>query len=147
MASLAYQHLPPPPDPDRAATRARVIGRASLTMVGAGAVLLAGRAVSLRLPPCPFRAATGIPCPGCGMTRLADAVAHGRIQQAVGGDAAGVAVLAVLAVLAGAYLVRVVIGKGEPPDWMRRRVLLGGIGALVLVHWVTTIVTGGLPSA
>ncbi|MGN6695130.1 MAG: DUF2752 domain-containing protein [Aquihabitans sp.] len=146
MASLAYEHLPPPPDQDRAADRARLVGSASLTMVGVGAVLLAGRAVSLHLPPCPFRAATGVPCPGCGMTRLADAVAHGRFGQALSGDVAGVAVLATLAVIASAYLVRVVIQKREAPRWMRHPALLFGFGALVLAHWATTIVTGGLPS-
>lgn len=146
MSSLATGHLPPPPERDRPAERARLLGNASLAMAGLGVALIAGRAVSLNLPPCPFRTATGVPCPGCGMTRLADAVAHGRFGQALGADAAGVAILAVIAVLAGVFLVRVVIKKADPPHWMRSPILLVGIGALVLVHWVTTIVTGGLPS-
>ena len=82
MASLAPGHLPPPPAPDRGTTRAHHLGQTSLGLVGLGAVLVAGRAVSFTLPPCPFRAITGVPCPGCGMTRLADAVAHGRLAAA-----------------------------------------------------------------
>ncbi|HEV2912666.1 MAG TPA: DUF2752 domain-containing protein [Pyrinomonadaceae bacterium] len=32
---------------------------------------------------CPFRAVTGYPCPGCGMTRAFSAIAHGDIWRAV----------------------------------------------------------------
>src|SRR6478609_1957480 len=105
MTSLASGHLPPPPDPDPGSVRARQVGQTAVGLVGLGAALLAGRAVSLHLPACPFRAATGVPCPGCGMTRLADAVAHGRIGEAAGADIAGVAILGVLVVLAVSYLV------------------------------------------
>jgi protein-S-isoprenylcysteine O-methyltransferase Ste14 len=81
------------------------------------------------------------------MTRLADAVAHGRIGEAAGADAAGVAILGVLAVIAVTYLVRVLIRKDEPPAWMRSPLLVMGLVALVAIHWVTTIITGGLPSS
>jgi hypothetical protein len=147
MASYTSDRLPVPlEDADPAARRARVLGQTSLGLVGLGAVLIAGRAVSIHAPACPLRALTGVPCPGCGMTRLADAVAHGRVGVAADADLAGVAILAVLAVLGITYLVRVVIRKDEPPGWMRSPLLLVGIGALVAVHWITTIVTGGLPS-
>jgi hypothetical protein len=32
---------------------------------------------------CPFRAMTGYPCPGCGMTRAFSAIAHGELWRAV----------------------------------------------------------------
>ena len=32
---------------------------------------------------CPFRAVTGYPCPGCGMTRAFSAIAHGELWRAV----------------------------------------------------------------
>lgn len=144
MASFAYEQGPPPPEPVPGSSRAKAVGQTSVALVGIGAVLLAGRAVSVHLPACPLRAATGVPCPGCGMTRLADAVAHGRIGEAAGADVAGVAILAVLLVVAVTYLVRVIIGKGDPPAWMRSPLLVIGIGALVAIHWVTTIVTGGM---
>jgi hypothetical protein len=34
---------------------------------------------SLPLPPCPFRAMTHLPCPGCGMTRSVAALLHGNL--------------------------------------------------------------------
>jgi hypothetical protein len=122
------------------------VGQSALGLVGLGGVLLAGRAVGVHAPACPFRSLTGVPCPGCGMTRLADAVVHGRIGEAAGADLAGVAILGVLLVVAVTYLVQVVIRKGEPPRWMRSPLLLAGLVALLAVHWATTIVTGGLPS-
>lgn len=150
--------LPPPPlagpPPDRAAKarlRSEAIGQASLTALGLGAGILALRAVDVSLPPCPFRAVTGVPCPGCGMTRLADAVAHGHLTTAVTADAAGVAILAAIVVLAVVYgVVALKRRRGTPaelPGWMRAAALPIALGALVAIHWATTIVTGGLPSS
>jgi hypothetical protein len=36
---------------------------------------------------CPFRALTGLPCPGCGMTRAFCAIAHGHLFKAIGFNA------------------------------------------------------------
>lgn len=148
MTSLTSRPAPPPAaaPPDAGERRARAVGQSALGLVGLGGVLLAGRAVGVHAPACPFRSLTGVPCPGCGMTRLADAVVHGRIGEAAGADLAGVAILGVLLVVAVTYLVQVVIRKGEPPRWMRSPLLLAGLVALLAVHWATTIVTGGLPS-
>lgn len=35
------------------------------------------------LPPCPFRAVTGIPCPTCGTTRALVALSRGQLAQAL----------------------------------------------------------------
>lgn len=37
----------------------------------------------LGIPVCPWAIATGRPCPGCGMTRAAGALAHGDIEAAI----------------------------------------------------------------
>ena len=36
---------------------------------------------ALGLPPCLFRYATGLPCPGCGMTTAVSHAAHGQFMQ------------------------------------------------------------------
>ena len=148
MTSLASRPAPPPAAApiDAGERRARTIGQSALGLVGLGGVLLVGRAAGVHAPACPFRSLTGVPCPGCGMTRLADAVVHGRIGEAASADLAGVALLGVLAVVAVTYLVQVVIRKHEPPGWLRSPLLLVGLVALLAAHWATTIVTGGLPS-
>ena len=40
-------------------------------------------AIAPALPPCPFRALTGVPCLTCGATRAAVAVLHGRPLEAL----------------------------------------------------------------
>jgi hypothetical protein len=80
------------------------------------------------------------------MTRLADAVAHGRLGDAAT-DPAGVAILAVIAVLAVVYLVRVVVQKREVPRWLGSPILIGAIIAITAAHWITTILGGGLASS
>jgi len=57
---------------------------------------------------CPLRAATGIPCPLCGMTRAVVAAAHGHLGASVAFNPGGVVVLA----LALVALVR--------PQWLAR---------------------------
>jgi hypothetical protein len=62
-------------------------------------------AVALRLPLCPFALVTRHPCPGCGMTRAALALARGHIREAIGLHplVIPVAPLAALVVLACSY--------------------------------------------
>ena len=148
---------PPPPAPDtvlpdvgpapsKPPERARAIGRSATVLAGLGGVLLAGRAVGLHAPACPFRTITGVPCPGCGMTRLADAVAHGRLHLALGADPAGVLLLSAIAVLAVVHLTTVVVGHREPPRWLQGWLIPSLLIGLLALHWGTTIVTGTLPS-
>src|SRR3954463_2240680 len=48
---------------------------------------------------CPFRRATGQPCPSCGLTRSWTAVAHGRLRQGFGFHPLGPPAFAVAAAL------------------------------------------------
>jgi hypothetical protein len=63
-------------------------------------------ALAPALPPCPFRALTGIPCLSCGTTRAALAVLHGDIVNALA--------INPLATLAGAGFI---VGGLAAPMW------------------------------
>jgi hypothetical protein len=65
-----------------------------------GFVVAAGAwALSPVHPPlaCPFRAATGLPCPFCGMTRAVDAALHGHLAASLRFQPAGILLLVAVA--------------------------------------------------
>jgi hypothetical protein len=77
---------------------------------------------------CPLRAATGIPCPLCGMTRAVVAAVHGHVGASLAFNPGGVVVLA----LALVALVR--------PQWLSRmRLPWWSFAALFGVLWVWNI--------
>lgn len=61
--------------------------------IATGAAVALGAAVAIRpsiagvLPPCPVHAATGLDCPGCGMTRAVQTLAEGDFGAAIGHNA------------------------------------------------------------
>jgi len=77
---------------------------------------------------CPLRAATGIPCPLCGMTRACVAAAHGHVATSLAFNPAGVLVViaAVVALLRPQFFTRV-----RAPGWL----LIAAVGAL----WIWNI--------
>jgi hypothetical protein len=137
----------PPPStlvgaPERA--RAEAVGRAGVALTGIGAALLAGRAAGLHLPACPFRTLTGVPCPGCGTTRLAEAVAHGRVGDALGADPIGVVLLGAIAAIA--VVGGLALARGRTPTLrLASWAVLGALGALAVVRWAA-MVHGGVPA-
>ena len=89
-------------------------------------------------PVCPLREVTGVPCPFCGGTTAATALADGRLAEAV---AANPFVPALALVLAGVLLLVAarVLGLAAPPrSWPRDRQRTGALvaGALVTASWV-----------
>lgn len=51
----------------------------SLVLVGVGGALLSLHLLGLPLWACPFKAAFGIPCPGCGLTTAMGELLHGHV--------------------------------------------------------------------
>jgi hypothetical protein len=77
---------------------------------------------------CPLRAATGIPCPFCGMTRAVVAAVHGHLGTSLAFNPGGLAVL-LLAVVAIAR--PSLLRRATSPPWL----LLTALGAL----WVWNV--------
>ncbi len=94
------------------------------------------------LPPCPFRALTGIPCLSCGTTRAAEALLHGDVLRALA--------INPLATMAG---VAFIAGGLAAPLWALAALPLPRIGApaprplrfalvaVLLLDWAWVIAT------
>ena len=130
-------------DPRESEDRLDRFGIAAVATTAVGGALVAARNVLPVGLPCPTLALTGVPCPGCGMTRAADALVHGRVLEVVTQDPAALVLIAVIAVLAVGHVLR-------RQGWLRRTGavtprLASALGAGALVaHWVTTLTTGGM---
>jgi hypothetical protein len=116
-------------------------------LVGLGLLACAaGVAVlDVQLPPCPFHAIVGLPCPTCGVTRAWYALVEGRVRDSLRlhplvapGAVAGLAYLAYActAVCFGLRRLRIRVEPGDAPAL--RRIVAGGVACL----WLYLIVDG-----
>ncbi len=95
------------------------------------------------LPACPMKTFVGLPCPGCGTTRAALALAHLDLVAAF--ELSPLAALAWTLFVAGGLLAGTFAALGRPvpqpptrlPGWARVAVV-----TLVLVNWVYLITHG-----
>ena len=99
--------------------------------VAAGMITVAAVYPALPVHPaiaCPLRAATGIPCPFCGMTRAVVAAVHGHLETSLAFNPGGIVVLALAVVL----LLR--------PQWLARfKVPLWSFAVMFGALWVWNI--------
>lgn len=107
-------------------------------------VVAAGAAVLLRFPPaatlgypyCPFFAATGLLCPGCGGTRALAALLHGRLGQAWLDNALLVGLVPVVVAYFGVAGWRAAQGyEAEWPSVRTRQIALMVIAAVGFAVW------------
>jgi Protein of unknown function (DUF2752) len=63
---------------------------------------------------CPFRLATGLPCPGCGLTRSWVFLTHGRWAEAMAANPFGLVAMVAVVVLGCAVVGSVVRGRPCP---------------------------------
>jgi hypothetical protein len=112
-------------------------GTAAVAVAGAAA-LVASRAVSparIETGPvvCPFRLVTGLPCPGCGLTRAWVYIAHGDFGAALHANPFGYVTMGAAIAIMVAVAVAVVSGRPIPSmsPIMRSRPIL-----LILACWL-----------
>ncbi|WP_279105472.1 DUF2752 domain-containing protein [Gordonia paraffinivorans] len=118
---------------------ASAAGAAVVGIVGAAALGAAGILTPSGIESgpgmCPFAMITGLPCPGCGLTRSWVAFMHGDIAAAFGFNLFGPVLLvltAVTALLAFATLAR----RRRSPLSGWRDVVVGPVGAVFLAVWI-----------
>jgi hypothetical protein len=110
--------------------RCSFLWRATLGQVAAGALLAAALVPVgwLEAAPllCPFRLLTGLPCPGCGLTRSVVALAHADLTAAVHLHPLGPALVGLL----GAVVLCEAFRRWAPREWeLWARVLSTRLGA------------------
>lgn len=102
-----------------------------------------GARLAQALPGCPFKAITGWPCPGCGSTRSALALAHLDLGAALA--VSPLATLAWVALIGGGLIAGGLALAGRPlreprgsvPRWLRWAVMLG-----IAVNWAYLLAHG-----
>ncbi|MCP2338217.1 DUF2752 domain-containing protein [Actinomadura rupiterrae] len=86
-------------------------------------------------PTCPFLFLTGYYCPGCGGLRMVNSLTHGHVGTAFGFNPLAFVLLPVLVYLWGRWTYCAVRGERVTTVLLRRGVLAGVVG-LLLVYWV-----------
>ena len=113
---------------------------AALVTSGLGGAWVLGRDLLPFDAACPILETTGVPCPFCGFTRLADHVASGDVTLAITTDPAGTVFLALLIVLAAVgVLLRL---RPELRRWPGAPAA-AALGVALAAHWATTLAGGG----
>ncbi len=104
-----------------------------------------GTHTQLGLWPCAFKAATGTPCPTCGMTTSFAWYARGEVARSWGANPAGVGLASTCVILVPWLLM--VSARGRP--WPFRTLenplisLSVAVVALILVSWAVRMTLGG----
>jgi hypothetical protein len=79
---------------------------------------------------CPFHAITGIPCPGCGMTRAMLSLGQLQFGKAMHFNPFCIFLLIVMVSI---------VCFGKIPSWLRHPALTRGLLIAVLVYWIIRI--------
>jgi hypothetical protein len=91
-------------------------------------------------PTCPFLAATGYYCPGCGSLRAIHDLAHGDLGGAMARNP--LTMIAVVGLAIGWVVWARRLWRGRPRTWAAHPALLYGLLTLVLAFWALRNVPG-----
>jgi uncharacterized protein DUF2752 len=109
-------------------------GLAAASLLALGAARLLDPANAAQGPViCPFRLLTGLPCPGCGMTRAWVYLTHGDVAAAVSANPFALVALPAALLLVGATALSLV--RRQPPPDVGRALRTRAV-QLVLAGWV-----------
>ena len=113
--------------------------------VGALGAVALGAATDARpssdLTLCPFRLATGLPCPFCGLTHSLLALGQGEIDASVRASPVG-PLVALLAAISG-WAVIATAGRGRPLRWPRPLLAFGT--TVLALSWAFQLTQGATP--
>ena len=126
--------------------RRRLPAAEGLALAGVGAVVVARALAPDRIEDgpvvCPFRLLTGLPCPGCGLTRSWVYLAHGQWRDSFLAHPFGVVLIALLVALV-VVVATARVRRSAAPDLdrlVRRRWLLALLGAFLAFAAVRLLV-------
>ncbi|CAN5431355.1 hypothetical protein BH23VER1_BH23VER1_03000 [soil metagenome] len=118
--------------------------RLCLVLGAVSAVLVLGRSVGLSLWACPFHAALGVECAGCGLTRAAGHLARGDLPGAMALNLLS-PVIAVMAGVAAGVTVLPAAGRARAITAVESLERRTGIGVLFVAASVIYMLTRNLP--
>jgi hypothetical protein len=106
-------------------------------MLVAGLVLVGANLLHVRVWVCVFREVTGLPCPGCGMTRAVSALCRGELQQSVAWHpfAPGIALSVLVIFLAAVLPARPRFYMIEAVESIERRTGLVALFVAAMLVW------------
>jgi len=122
----------------------RIIGALGLAAVFCASFLLPAGKIGLGV--CAFKEMTGLPCPGCGLTRSFISISHGQFAEAFRMHPLGPFIYLALGFYMVKWGVEAALGKpiaGGIENRFRVPVLWGFI-ALMLVIWLARLISGTL---
>lgn len=123
---------PPTADPRQSERNVRIAAGVALGAVAAA--FLVSPALSTSGPTlCPVRLVTGLPCPGCGLTRSWTAAAHGQFSDAFAYNVFGP--ISLLATIIFVGLVGVLLVRRRPVTGMTR-IVTHPIFWVVVALWI-----------
>ena len=122
----------------RPATMPERFGVAGLAAAGAAVVYPTVHRLTGLAWPCPLRTVTGVPCPTCGMTTAATALADGRLHDALAANPFVLVLVAATVTMAVVITLRAarLLGPPRPMGADARRAARASLVALFAASWV-----------